>query len=94
MGGRRALSLPCTQTAAAFIGMWAALKRSPGYSMNETSNLNEERQLDVSAGAVKRLILDGMERYNEAVKSGYKYGEAYYDGYIRALKHVLEAENE
>jgi len=28
------------------------------------------------------------------VKSGYQYGAAYHDGYIRALKHVLEAENE
>lgn len=60
----------------------------------ETSSPSEERQLDVSVGTIKRLILLGMERYNESVKSGYKYGEAYNDGYIRALRHVLEAENE
>jgi hypothetical protein len=60
----------------------------------ETLNPSEERQLDVSVGTIKRLILLGMERYNESVKSGYKYGEAYNDGYIRALRHVLEAENE
>ena len=60
----------------------------------ETSNLSEDRQVDVTLGAIKRLILDGMERYNEAIKSGYKYGEAYNDGYIRALRHVLEMENE
>jgi hypothetical protein len=60
----------------------------------ETLNPSEERQLDVSVGTINRLILLGMERYNESVKSGYKYGEAYNDGYIRALRHVLEAENE
>jgi hypothetical protein len=61
----------------------------------ETSeSQSEDRQLDITVGLVKRLILFGMERYNEAVKSGYKYGEAYHDGYIRALRHVLEAENE
>jgi hypothetical protein len=59
-----------------------------------TSNLSEDRHLDIEVGAIKRLILDGMERYNEAIKSGYKYGEAYNDGYIRALRHVLELENE
>lgn len=62
--------------------------------MNETSNLNEERQLDVTVGTVKRLIMLGYDRYEESVRSGYKYGEAYSAGYIRALKHVLEAENE
>jgi len=60
----------------------------------ETSSCNEERQLDVTVGVIKRLILLGYDRYEEAIKSGYKYGEAYHDGYIRALKHVLEAENE
>ena len=56
-----------------------------------SDSLNEDHQLDVTVGTIKRLILLGMERYNESVKSGYKYGEAYNDGYIRALKHVLEA---
>jgi hypothetical protein len=60
----------------------------------ETSNLSEDRQVDVEVGAIKRLIMDAMERYNDAVKSGDKYGEAYDDGYIRALRHVLEMENE
>jgi hypothetical protein len=56
--------------------------------------LNEDRQLDVTVGVIKRLMMLGYDRYGESVKSGYKYGEAYHDGYIRALKHVLEAENE
>jgi hypothetical protein len=60
----------------------------------ETSSLSESRQVDVTVGMIKRLILLGYERYNDAVKSGYQYGAAYHDGYIRALKHVLEAENE
>jgi hypothetical protein len=60
----------------------------------ETLNPSEERQLDVSVGTIKRLLMLAMDRYNESVLSGYKYGEAYHDGYIRALRHVLEAENE
>jgi len=61
---------------------------------SETSNFNEERQVDVTVGVIKRLLLHGYERYNDAVKSGHQYGAAYNDGYIRALRHVLEAENE
>jgi hypothetical protein len=60
----------------------------------ETLNPSEERQLDVTVGTIKRLLMLAMDRYNESVLSGYKYGEAYHDGYIRALRHVLEAENE
>jgi hypothetical protein len=74
--------------------MPAAHRKQLEFMILETSSPSEERQLDVSVGTIKRLILLGMERYNESVKSGYKYGEAYNDGYIRALRHVLEAENE
>jgi hypothetical protein len=56
-----------------------------------SDSLNEDHQLEVTVGTIKRLIMLGMERYNESVKSGYRYGEAYNDGYIRALNHVLEA---
>jgi len=59
-----------------------------------SDSLNEERQLDVTVGVIKRLIMLGYDRYEESVKSGYKYGEAYHDGYSRALKHVLDAEHE
>ena len=63
-------------------------------TLETSESLNEDHLLEVTVGTVKRLIILGMERYNESVLSGYKYGEAYHDGYIRALRHVLEAENE
>ena len=63
-------------------------------SLSEDQLLEEDHLLEVTVGTIKRLIMLGMDRYNESVKSGYKYGEAYNDGYIRALKHVLEAEQQ
>lgn len=62
---------------------------------SETSEqFNEERQLDVTVGTVKRLLIMGYDHYNDAMK-GEAHGIAsYWDGYIRALQHVLEAENQ
>lgn len=61
---------------------------------SETSNLNEERQLEVTVAAVKRLLIDGYGRYNEGQKTGAHYVSAYWDGYIRALQHVIELDGQ
>lgn len=53
-----------------------------------------ERQLDVTVDCVKRLILFGDERYTDAFRRGDVRDQMYWDGYIRALHHVLEAEDE
>lgn len=60
----------------------------------ETLNPSEERQLDVSVGTIKRLKTMAMDRYNDAVRTGHRAGQDYHLGYMRALTHVLEAENE
>lgn len=59
-----------------------------------TSKHNEERQLDVSVGTIKRMLIMAYDGYNEAMKDEAKRAAAYWDGYIRALQHVLEQENE
>lgn len=61
---------------------------------SETSELNEEKKLDVTVGTIKRLLIDAYARYNDGVKDGAHYVSSYWDGYIRALQHVLEQEAE
>ena len=62
--------------------------------MSETSRLNEERQLDVTIGLIKRLKIFALEQYNQAVKDGAQAAVHHWDGYMRALGHVIEAEME
>lgn len=59
-----------------------------------TSELNEERQVDVTVGTIKRLLIMAYDGYNSAEKEGAQRAAAYWDGYIRALQHVLEQERE
>jgi hypothetical protein len=62
--------------------------------MLETSRFNEERQVDVTIGMIKRLKMYGLEQYNQAMKDDAKAAISYWDGYMRALTHVIEAEME
>jgi hypothetical protein len=92
MDGRRDQSQTSMTIPAQLLGPLDQLLKPPTAMTPETSeSLNEDYLLEVTVGTIKRLIMLGMERYNESVRSGYKYGQAYNDGYIRALKHVLEA---
>jgi hypothetical protein len=59
-----------------------------------TSDFSDERQLDVSVGTLKRLKIYAYKHYNQAVKDGAFSLASYWDGYIRACTHVIEAENE
>ncbi len=59
-----------------------------------TSKHNEERQLDVTVGTIKRLLIMAYDGYNAAEKDGARNAASYWDGYIRALQHVLEQEHE
>ena len=62
--------------------------------MSETSRFNEERQLNVTVGVIKRLKIFALEQYNQAAKDDAKAAVSYWDGYMRALAHVIEAEME
>lgn len=53
----------------------------------------QERQLDVSAPAVKRLLMDAYAS-TRGLDAQAHYARTYWDGYIRALEVVLEMENE
>lgn len=59
-----------------------------------TSNWNQEHQLDVTVEAVKRLLIWAYENYEAAHKASSIREQMYWDGYIRALHHVMEAEDE
>lgn len=61
---------------------------------SETLQWAEDRQIDVSIGVIKRLKMFGLKHYNECMVSGAIAAASYWDGYMRALSHVLEAENE
>jgi len=60
----------------------------------ETSDFSEDRQLDVTVGTLKRLKIFAFRQYNQAVKDGAHSVSCYWDGYIRACSHIIEAENE
>jgi len=56
---------------------------------------NDERLLDLTHGVVRRLLVWATENQYEAIQT--KKPEAtltYWDGYIRALNHLLEAEQQ
>ena len=59
-----------------------------------TSDFSDERQLDVTVAALKRLKIYGYKHYNQAIRDGAMTAASYWDGYIRACTHVIEAENE
>lgn len=52
-----------------------------------------EHRLDVSVEAVKRLLIDAYTKYDQAFRAG-DPDQRYWDGYLRALHHVLEMEGE
>lgn len=61
----------------------------------ETSvSFNPERELEVTIGTVKRLLEMAYGHYNQAVKDDAKYVITYWDGYICACRHVLEADGQ
>jgi hypothetical protein len=55
---------------------------------------SDDRQLDVSIGTLKRLKIFAYNQYGQAVKDGAMSAASYWDGYIRACTHIIEAENE
>ena len=51
-------------------------------------------QLDVSRKAVRGLLLDAEHRYNNAFQNDDRPLAMWYDGYMRAIYHILEMEGE
>lgn len=55
---------------------------------------NPERDLEVTVGTIKRLLEMAYSHYNQAVKDDAKYVITYWDGYICACRHILEADGQ
>jgi hypothetical protein len=53
-----------------------------------------EEQLDVDRAAIKRCLIDAHRRRNTAEQEGAACVASYWNGYIRAMQHVLEMEGE
>tara|TARA_Y100001938_G_C7998492_1_gene383396 strand:+ start:587 stop:754 length:168 start_codon:yes stop_codon:yes gene_type:complete len=51
-------------------------------------------KLDVNRKAVKGLLLDAEHRYNAAFEVDDRPLAMWYDGYMRAIYHILEMEGE
>lgn len=53
----------------------------------------KEPKLDVSREAVKGLLIDAYNNYEKSFQDR-SVNQFYWDGYIRALHHVLEMEGQ
>ena len=51
-------------------------------------------QLDVSRKAVRGLLRDAEHRYNNAFQNDDRSLAMWYDGYMRAIYHILEMEDQ
>jgi len=60
----------------------------------ETSNPSDNDQIDTTVGAAKRLLIMAHTQYNEAMKEGAMHRSSWWDGYIRGIQHILEAQHE
>ena len=56
----------------------------------ETSASPDE-MLDVTIRTVKAFLIDGHTRYEEAFRKNDVKAQMYWDGYIRACYHLMEA---
>lgn len=86
-----------TTTAAPFCGTRAAHRKQLVFMTTAMSGFNpsDEALLDgVTIGTCKRLLDLAYRNYNSAMKDGAHIASAYWDGYIRGIQHVLEAQHE
>lgn len=61
----------------------------------ETSTLpNDGGPIDTTVGTAKRLLEMAYRHYNDATRDGAHSAASYWDGYIRGIQHVLEAQHE
>ncbi len=58
--------------------------------MTRLEVLCNRTELEILTGDIKSLLIWGYESYNDSFKQGNNKEAMYWDGYIRALHHVLE----
>lgn len=73
-----------------------AQKPKPSVSMTSETSENQmtKRLLDVERDAVIGLRIDAEHRYNNAFANDDKPLQMWYDGYLRAIYHILEMEEQ
>lgn len=54
----------------------------------------QKTELQLMTESIKRLLIWGYESYEASFQAGAMMEARYWDGYIRALHHVLEAEGQ
>ena len=63
-------------------------------SDEDTERYNENRQVDLTIGTLKSMKMWAHEQYNVAMRDGGINRAMYWDGYIRALQHIVEQEGQ
>lgn len=61
---------------------------------SELERYRPERQVDITVGTIRNFILYGEERYTDAHRRDDKRDQMYWDGYVRACQHILEADGQ
>lgn len=54
--------------------------------------INNETQLDVSREAIQRLFIDAVQQAAKAQL--HSYPQAWWEGYVSAIEHILQMEHE
>jgi hypothetical protein len=62
--------------------------------MTHATSSSSELPLDVSHETVKRLKEMAMRSYNDAMTNGQSTVASWWDGYLRACDHILEADGQ
>lgn len=62
--------------------------------MTRMEQLFNKTEVEVLTDDIKRLLIWGYESYDDSFRAGDVKESMYWDGYIRALHHVLEMEGQ
>ena len=66
------------------------INETSGQKMTRMEQLFRKTELQVMTDNVKSLLIWGYESYDASFRDGNVKESMYWDGYIRALHHVLE----
>ena len=61
-----------------------------GQKITRLEGLCRKTELEIMTGDIKSLLIWGYESYRDSFDKGDMKESMYWDGYIRALHHVLE----
>lgn len=82
-------------TAVRSFGSKAQPRKQHGFMTSETSRSGRNSALlEVERTAVQGLLIDAESRYQRAFQEGDQPLQMWWDGYLRALYHVLEMEGQ